>query len=128
VEWKQYLPKAREQAEAEVINSPAIRVDEYFRSGKVDGVEVDKIRLGKEFLTREQQEALGANIYSKDGVDPNDVSWLFGFNSGQAMIHAMASVRAERAKSGLTIAAFKERLIADRQQELDGGEVPWAGG
>jgi hypothetical protein len=118
VEWKQYLPIAREQAEAEVINSPAIRVDEYFRSGKVDGVEVDKIRLGKEFLTREQQEALGANIYSKDGVDPNDVSWLFGFNSGQAMIHAMASVRAERAKSGLTIAAFKERLIADRQQEL----------
>lgn len=118
-EWKDALPQARKDAEAEIESRADVLADDYFRKGLTfSKPTTEKARIGEQYVTPEQKALLGANVVSKAGIDPMDIGWIFGFKTKDEMIGAMIHLHEVRKDAGMTHAQFKEQLIADRTEEL----------
>lgn len=100
--WKEERTKVIETVTAEVNQQPVYQALSFLQKGTnsdgsalADGVQAVKLnkaaladKYGKDFLKR-----LPRGITAKDGVSADTAASLFGFNSGDAMVEALANAR-----------------------------------
>lgn len=100
--WKEERGKMVDAVTAEVNQQPAYRALAFLQKGQnpdgaalPEGVQAAKLnkqalidKYGKDFLKR-----LPRGLTAKDGLSPDVVAGLFGFDSGDAMVEALANAR-----------------------------------
>lgn len=110
--WKEREAEIRPEVVEQIQNRPPVAADEYLRNGVLFGeAQPESAKIGTEYLTKEQREALPPNYVSKKGMDPNDLASLFGYDSGAQMMQGLVDYNAERRASGMRPDDFRRRSI-----------------
>lgn len=100
--WKEERAKVRDAVLAEVNEQPVYRALAFLQKGTnadgsplPEGIQAAKLnkqalvdKYGKDFLKR-----LPRGLTAKDGVSPDVAAGLFGFDSGDALVEALANAR-----------------------------------
>lgn len=110
-EWKANKAEIKAQVSDGIEARPDIAADNFMANGVLYGEKVPKQALSKAFLTEEQIKALPKEWVSADGIHPDDLAGLFGYNSGAALVDRLAQIATERKQAGMTHLAWKRRVI-----------------
>src|SRR5207302_722443 len=70
-----------------------------------------KVLLDSASLTPEQKAGLPKEYYAPGGERPDDLAGAFGYQSGDALVGALARVQQERELEGLTPASHLSKLV-----------------
>lgn len=117
-EWKANRAELRPQVADEIRQRPEFELDEELRGGK--------LKFATEALTDEQLAALPKDYVAKDGVHPDDLAGLYGYDSGVALVNDLVALVNARTASGMKPKAFIERAIdaeTDRRMEQKYGKL-----
>lgn len=126
VEWKKNRAELRPQVVDQLNERPDIAAQKLLGQGELFGDKVEPVRLGEDYLTPAQREALPKSWVTKRGANPSDIAALTGHPSGDAMIESLAGLEAQRKASGLNPSNFFRRLVdaeTDRQMEAKHGKL-----
>lgn len=116
-EWKENEAKVLDQVSEEIKARPDIASDIFLREGKLYGQQLAaKPRLDADVLTAEQKAELHPHHYGKEGVHPDDVAGLFGYQSGEAMINRLRMLEQARKAAGRAPGEYLGKLIADETE------------
>lgn len=117
-EWKANRAEMRPEVKAEIESRPDFELDAALREGK--------LKLSPEGLTNEELAAIPKEYISKDGVHPDDLIGLYGYNDSRGLIDDLVSLGRAREASGMKPKAFIERAIdaeTDRRMEAKYGDL-----
>lgn len=117
-QWKENEPRVREEVTEAINQRPDVMADDFFRRGLLNGEKVQRPKFGTEFLTKEQQEALGPGMHREGGANPNDTAGLFGYFTGEDMINALANIQTSRQARGMNPEAYKKALVRDQTERV----------
>ena len=130
-EWKANREELLPQVEAELRQRPDVAADLFIGAGEMvdaDG-KVQKLRqripIGEDFLTDAQKAVLPDHYYSKNGIDPEEVSRLFGFGSSDVLIEHLAAYHAMKEdRSPREMLEHLTGVETDRRMEAAYGNLP----
>ncbi|HSW91848.1 MAG TPA: hypothetical protein VLG09_04335, partial [Candidatus Saccharimonadales bacterium] len=127
-EWKENTAEMRKEVEQDTLGRPDVGADEFFRKGMLYGERVPgKIpKIDSSKLTEEQRAAIPEKYQSKEGLTPDDVAGLFGYQSGDALIRELGNYETARKESGLEGKAFLDSMIdklTDQRMEEKYGKL-----
>lgn len=103
-EWKANEAALRPEVEGQVRAFPDIAADRFLRTGELpDGSKMAKVRLDEGYVNALLAKTdIPEIMLGKDGIHPDDISPLFGFNSGAEMVRALNDLAAERKASKMS--------------------------
>lgn len=111
-EWKANTKTVRQEVDNDIRNRPDIAADSLLRDGVLFGDRVEpRPKLAADSLTEEQKAALPKEFVAKDGMNPDDLASLFGYNDGASMVERLSELEKARAASGMKPDAYTDRLI-----------------
>lgn len=110
-QWKAWRKEMREEVEDEVKNRPVNLVDEFMRE--------TKFKFDVEFLSEAQKEFLPKELYGKNtGIEPDKVATMFGYHSGEAMLHRLGLLVNKRKNTDpRTFLKNEVDMITDQRME-----------
>ncbi len=124
-EWKDNLPRVREEARKDTLSRPDIAIDRFLREGLLpDGSKGPKVKLGETYIDKEILGRLPPGLTAKLGVAPDSLASRFGFDTGRELVDALAKLEDQRKVEGSTPAAHLSQTIeaeAQRRMEKDYG-------
>lgn len=115
-EWKEESDAMWPEVAADIIQRPDVSADRFLRDGILGGQQVERVRLGAEFLSPEQQAALPKSYWNKTGLAPDALAGLFGFESGNALVESLTNFEAQWKASGVRREEFIRRIINNEVQ------------
>ena len=110
-EWKENYDRVRTETRDNLEHRPDIAADRFLRTGQLEGRKGPKVKLDIGALTDDQRRSIPREYYGRDGVNPDDMAGLFGYQSGDALVAALGRVEQERQLEGLTPQAHFTRLV-----------------
>lgn len=124
-QWKSDEASMRAKVEEEISKRPDFSADEVLSKGSLGGVKLGaRVKLGGEFLTKEQKDALPEKYIAEKGVDPDDLAGTFGYQSGEQMIESLK--RFNDAKGDMQPKKFFDTVVnaeTQRRMERDYGDL-----
>lgn len=113
LQWKERQEEMTKEVREDLRTRPDHAADAFFR-GKYYDKDLDiHPTLSPEGLTKEQRDALPAGIFSKEGLKPDDVAGLFGFQSGTAMLQRLQMLEAARRQLEMQPKEFFDFSVKD---------------
>jgi hypothetical protein len=114
-EWKANEAALRPEVEAEVRVFPDIAADRFLRDGTLpDGSTMPKVRLDEGYVNALLPKTeIPAMMLAKDGIHPDDIAPLFGFNSGAEMVRSLNDLNAARRGAKESPTQHLNRLIKE---------------
>lgn len=126
-EWKNNFAETRLKVADEINARPDVQADKFFADGTLYGEKVpEPPKLRADALTDAQKASLPKDYIAKNGMHPDDVAPLFGYQSGEAMINHLALFNGQREASGMRPMDYSRRLIdaeTERQMEAKYGKL-----
>ncbi len=102
-EWKANRVDVRAEVREEILARPEVELDEMLRG--------DGFKLARDGLTDEQAAAIPANYIAKEGILPDDLSSMFGDNTGGELIEKLIALNDARDAAGMKAGAYLERVV-----------------
>ncbi len=126
-EWKENEKAVRTEVDESIRNRPDVAADLFFGAGELYGTKVSKkVKLGSAFLTDEQKARLPKDYIAKDGMNPDDLAGLFGYQSGDTLVNHLGDYNAAKIAAGMSAKDFVTRatdIETARQMELRYGQL-----
>lgn len=108
-EWKENEARVREEVKNDLEGRPDIAVGNFFRDGLLYGDKLaKKPRIGTDYLTAEQKQAIPKQYLAKSGMHPDDLASLFGYQSGETMVNKL--IELEQGRGGLPMKDYLKQL------------------
>lgn len=128
-EWKMEKSEITDEVTDEISQQPVMLADDFFRRNRVNGQEVPepfRTKLNSEEVSNylNDGEKMPRGTTSPDGISPEEMAPLFGFESGEALVRALVDL--ERDRGDLGVAAYRNKLIkaeVDRRMEEQHGRL-----
>lgn len=115
-EWKENEKVVRTQVEEEITNRPDIAADQMLRDGYLYGEKLSsKPKLAADALTEQQRAALPKEFIAKEGLHPDDVAGLFGYQSGTALVDKM--IELNQARGEVKPKDYLKQLVAQETEQ-----------
>jgi hypothetical protein len=128
VEWKANRAEMSKQVAQDIRQRPDIASDLFLGSGELFGKKLrQRYTLAADELTPEQRAALPKEYVSKNGLPPDQVASMFGYNTGKEMVDHLAALEvAKRTPEGgrMPTGEFLRQTIqaeTDRRMEREHG-------
>jgi hypothetical protein len=108
-EWTENKNKMRDEVTEGIDTRPDFKMNDFLQYGKVGDEVVGKIKINPETLWPHQREAIPKNFLSKDGVSPDQLGKIFGFQTGHDAMEALTQFYNEKGELGAK--AWRNRVI-----------------
>lgn len=118
-EWKANEARVREEVTNDIEQRPDIAVATFFTEGRAqDGRLNQRPKIGAKFLSAEQKAGLPKELYSKDGINPDDIAGYFGYQSGDMLVNRL--MQTEAARGDIPFKDFvKSEVEAETQRRME---------
>lgn len=127
-QWKDRAKEVRGEVVEDLQRVPDLAADAYLREGTFYGRRVEDTihKLGTDYLTKEEIDALPKRATAVKGLSPDDVAGLFGFASGRDLIESVTRLESNRRNAGMGPEPYRRRLIeieTERRMEAEFGKL-----
>lgn len=125
-EWKENKERLRPEVVESINARPDMAADRLLTEGMLFDENIGKIKIAIDAITPEQRAALSRDYVGVEGMHPDDIAGLVGYQSGQALIQALANLTEVKKASGMRTMDFKRRVIEaelERQMEMKYGKL-----
>lgn len=109
-EWKSNETTIRQEVQTDTKYNPTLIADTYFRTGQSPN---DFIPAGLKLSDQYKRSGLPKEMFTKDGVHPDDVASLFGFNSGEALLNRLEMLSDARRGNKETPEEHLKRIVGE---------------
>lgn len=92
-EWKANEAEVKAEVQTDTKYNPTLMADEYFRTGSSPN---EFVPAGLKITESSKRAGLPKEMFSKDGVHPDDIAPLFQFGSGEALLNRLEILEAAR--------------------------------
>ena len=111
-EWKAEEARIRPDVVAEINARPAIAADTLLRDGTYFGEDMKtRARIASDSVPPEVREALPFYYFEKNGLHPDDLAALTGFENGSQLLLSLMDLQKEIRDSGKRPGDWKRELI-----------------
>lgn len=96
-EWKDNYKATRDEVQNDIEARPDIAAATFFTEGRVQDANLNRRpKLDVDSLTEEQKAGLPKEMYGKDGINPDDIAGMFGYQTGKTMVDRLVGIEQGR--------------------------------
>jgi hypothetical protein len=118
-QWKEWKDETTDEVTKDMNNRPDVAVDRFFSKGIMGGVKFKGLpKFQADALTPEQKAMLPEGYVAKEGLHPDDVAGMFGYQTGDSMIANLSAFIEARTTANMEPAPFLRRLINARVDQV----------